>query len=101
MRVHADIRSLELWSRLMTDARVSIYQEVTYFFMMRAVSSIVADGAALDPDVLCGQLVPKSEELVTKGCWGYVFEKWWAREDSNFRPLPCQGKIINHLQTCF
>src|SRR6185437_2397029 len=28
-------------------------------------------------------------------CTGYI-RKWWAREDSNFRPLPCQGSALTN-----
>ena len=29
---------------------------------------------------------------------GNLLKTWWARGDSNARPLPCQGRKINHLQ---
>ena len=54
-----------------------------------------------------GELQPKSSENKPGISTGFLVTywqmliRWWARGDSNARPLPCQGKKINKLETSF
>jgi hypothetical protein len=58
--------------------------------------SIVQDGRIIKLSDRSTVARISSAENLANTMW--LSRRWWAREDSNFRPLPCQGRKLHDLQ---